>query len=505
METADPLATNAESLRRADIDRSVKRPVLFLFANAALWLLASTVMGLLASIKLVSPSFLDYDCLWFLNYGRLQPAHLNALVYGWAMQACLGTTIWLVARRAEVPLRGSGGSIIVATTTWNIGITLGLIGIFAGEGTPYQWLEFPSFVWPLLLISFLIIAWRLFTLFTLASGDDPTGLAPRYLVALLFFPWIYLTANLFLNHYSNYAPLGAMGAGINSWYVYTLIFLVFAPAGLAAAHYFIPKITGKPPVFSVQLDKMGFWGLMILGGWMGMQKYMGGPFPAWMPAVGGVAALLSLIPAGVVSLNNHLTTEGSHNMISSSPALRFIFVGTLCFVLTCIIAALIGTFWTGSSMQFTHAEYGFHLVAIYGFVSMTMFGSIYYIVPRLAGCEWLSARLIRNHFWFSVYGLGALTVCMLVGGLAQGQSINSPNNWDQSFIGSVVNARGYVIGRVMAWVLILWSNTWFFIHLVFMVLGLGRRSAAPTLLVHDSHHDYVPGTLTSVTTTHQEA
>jgi cytochrome c oxidase cbb3-type subunit 1 len=89
---------------------------------------------------------------------------------------------------------------------------------------------------------------------------------------------------------------------------------------------------------------------------------------------------------------------------------------------------------------------------------------------------------------------------MVIGGLAQGQSVNNPDNWNLPMVGSVANAHGYLVGRALAWVFILWSNFWFFIHLVFMVLGLGRRSVTPTLLVHDRNHDYVPGTLTSVTT-----
>ena len=42
METNPTALTNDDSLRRAAIDRSVKWPVLFLFGNAAMWLLAAT-------------------------------------------------------------------------------------------------------------------------------------------------------------------------------------------------------------------------------------------------------------------------------------------------------------------------------------------------------------------------------------------------------------------------------------------------------------------------------
>lgn len=489
METTDSTPQLSDSLRRAAIDRSVKAPVLFLFANAAMWLLASTLMGLIASIKLVEPGFLDNDWLWFLNYGRLQPAHVATLVYGWAMQGALGAAIWLLARRSGVALERGSGLMLTAGVFWNIGVTLGTLGIFCGQSTSLQWLEFPSYVWPLLLLSFLAIAFRMVAHYARSYKGEGFTLSPHYVLAGLFcFPWIYLTANLLLNRYAIHAPLGAFGAGVNAWYVNTLILLFFTPIGLGLCYYFVPKITGHP-VHSYQLAQIGFWGLIVLAGWTGMQKYMGGPLPAWMPGIGGMATLLLLVPAGIVALNLHLTTRGKHGLIETSPTLRFVFVGSFTFVVMSGVAAMIGTFWTGSSLQFTHAEYGYHITAVYGFFSMTLFGAIYYITPRLAGCEWLSARMIRNHFWFSVYGIAALAVCMLAGGLAQGQSQNSPFNWDQpTLIGSIVNARGFVIGRALAWAFILWSNFWFFVHLVFMVLGLGRRSVAPTLL-HREHHD----------------
>jgi cytochrome c oxidase cbb3-type subunit 1 len=383
--------------------------------------------------------------------------------------------------------RGAG-MMVAAGIFWNVGVTLGTIGIFAGQSTSLQWLEFPAYVWPLLFLSFLIIACRMVAHYARHFKGSGFTLSSHYVLAGLFcFPWIYLTANLLLNRYALQAPMGAFGAGVNAWYVSTLILLFFSPIGLGLCYYFVPKITGHP-VHSYQLAQLSFWGLIILGGWAGMQKYMGGPLPAWMPAIGGMASLLLLVPAGIVALNLHLTTRGKHSLIESSPTLRFVFAGSFSFVVMTGVAALIGNFWTGTSLQFTHAEYGYQIIAVYGFFSMTLFGAIYYITPRLAGCEWLSARLIRNHFWFSVYGIAALAVCMVAGGLAQGQSQNSPGNWDQSMVGSIINARGFLIGRALAWAFILWSNFWFFTHLVFMVLGLGRRSVAPTLL-HREHHD----------------
>ena len=66
-----------------------------------------------------------------------------------------------------------------------------------------------------------------------------------------------------------------------------------------------------------------------------------------------------------------------------------------------------------------------HLV-IYAFFSMVMFGAIYYILPRLVGCEWLSSSMISLHFWGSAYGGGMMIAMLLFGGIATGLSFVDP-------------------------------------------------------------------------------
>ncbi|HYF36905.1 MAG TPA: cbb3-type cytochrome c oxidase subunit I [Prosthecobacter sp.] len=467
----------ADSLRRAAIDKSVKAPVLFLFLNGAFWLMASTVLGLVAAIKYFYPPFLgDWAALQF---GRLQPAHINALVYGWGIQAGLGVMLWIMARRSGQELTRGRSLMIVAGVFWNIAVTLGILGILFGRSTSIEWMEMPKFTWPILLVSFLAFAWPMATMFGRAFRPEGFMVSTWYILGACFwFPWIFLTANVALHCLPG---LGALGTGINAWYLHGLILLFFTPVAIGSAYYFIPKITGQP-VASDQLSKAGFWSLAILGGWTGMQHYMGGPLPAWMPAIGAMAGVLLLIPVGLVGWNHHLTTLGQHRLVGSSPTLRFIFVGALFYPVTGVILALLSAFATGATFQFTHAWYGFQIIAVYGFFSMCAFGAIYYIVPRVAGCEWLSVRLIRNHFWFSVYGIGTIVVMSLVAGLQQGGDLNAPAMWDQDFMQQTMNSHGYLVARAVAWALITWSNVWFLIHLMLMVAGLGRRSSAPTLL-----------------------
>ena len=483
---AQPAETDidSDSLRRAAIDRSVKGPVLFLFTNGAFWLMASTIVGVLSSVKHVFPNFLDESWLWFLQYGRLQPAHLTALIYGWGIQAGLGVALWIMARRTGQELKSGHATLIAAGVFWNIAVTLGILGILFGGSTSIEWLEMPKYIWPVLVICFLAFAWPMVSMFARARRPEGFMISAWYMLgASLWFPWIFITANVCLHCLPG---LGALGAGISAWYVHALILLFFVPVGIGSAYYFIPKVTGKP-IASYELAKLGFWLLAALGGWSGMQRYMGGPLPAWMPAVGAATGVLMLIPVGVVGWNYHLTTLGKHNLVQTSPSLRFTFIGAICYPVSAVMFALLSTFWTGAHLQFTHAWYGFQIVTIYGFFSMCMFGAIYYIVPRLAGCEWLSVRLIRNHFWFSLYGIGTIVVTSLLCGLQQGGDLNDPEKWNLGFSSVVENMRGYIVGRALAWALITWSNVWFLIHLMLMVAGLGRRSTAPTLLPDYDH------------------
>jgi cytochrome c oxidase cbb3-type subunit 1 len=463
-------------LRRSAIDRSVRLPVLFFFTSAAAWLAVSVVLGFIQSMKLHSPGFLDYECLHFLHYGKSNPAFMGALVYGWAIQAGIGVCIWLMARlcRCEVknPL-----TLIVAGHFWNLGVLLGVVGIFAGYGTSMEWLAFPKAVWPILFVAYSLVVVWLLTMFHRREPGEIYISVLYILGACIWFPWIYLTANVFIH----VLPGAAVAkAATNSWYMSTMIYLVLAPMALASAYYFIPKILGRP-VYSSYLGTLGFWGLAIVGGWTGMQKYMGGPLPAWMPAVSGAAVIFALIPVCAIAVNHHMTTLGKHNIIQTSPTMRFTAVGAASFTFFCIFAALNSFYSLGQLTQISQTTMAFQLLAVYGFFSMCMFGAIYFIVPRLVGCEWVSGRRIRFHFWFSTYGMIALVVLHFIGGVWQSQSYAQ---FDVPLENAVSAGRPYAIGSSVAWVFIILSNVMFLYHLSLMVFRLGRKGDQPAMIGH---------------------
>jgi len=472
-------AEKKDALERAEIDRSTKLPVLFFLTSGVSWLLVATLLGLFASVKVYAPGFLDYRWLYFLHYGRLQPAFMNAFIYGWAFQAGIGVMIWIMARLCRTPLRNPW-TLVAAGHLWNIGVTLGVVGIFFGGNTSLEWLEFPDFVWPILFVAYSLIAAWMIVMFRVRKTIDNVYISVWYLLgACIWFPWLFLTANLLLRVFDGSA---VAATAVNAWYTNNLVLLWFVPIGLAAHYYIVPKIANKP-VFNYQLATFGFWTLAGLAGWTGVQKLMGGPLPIWMPSLSSAATIMMLIPIGTVALNHNRTVVGHHKLVESSPALRFTFMSGISLIVWGGMMAVMAIYPVGKFTQFTIAQQGANLLVLYGFFSTAMFGAIYFIVPRLVCCEWFSSRIIRHHFWFTVYGTATLTVTLFFGGMSQGASIAT---WDRGSVGGVEISSAWLRGCTLAWVFIVYSNLSFLFHLTLMILRLGRRSSEPTLL--RAHH-----------------
>ena len=126
--------TRSESVKeRSDpsiIDRSVRIPVLIFLASGVFWLVVASGFWLLASSQIHTPAaWWTFPGVAWLSFGRTYPAFLNCFVYGWATCAGIGVGIWLLARFSRVPLRNPLFPILAAAT-WNIGIAVGVEGLF---------------------------------------------------------------------------------------------------------------------------------------------------------------------------------------------------------------------------------------------------------------------------------------------------------------------------------------------------------------------------------------
>ncbi|MEM1295540.1 MAG: cbb3-type cytochrome c oxidase subunit I [Verrucomicrobiota bacterium] len=465
---------------RAQIDRSLRFPLLFFFTSAAVWLVFGTALGFISSLTLNFPRM--FEGIAFLSYGRVFPAQMNALVYGWGMQAGFGVALWIMARLSRSTLKNPA-TVIVAGHIWNAMIMFGLFAILFGWGTSIMWLDFPKAFAPAVIGTYIVVMIWALGMFA-ARRDREVYISQWYIVAsILWFPWIYLTANWFI-HIDEGAAV--IKTGINAWYVSNMIYMVLAPIALAAAYYIVPKVIGRP-IFSYGIAVFGFWTLAIFAGWSGMNRLMGGPLPAWMPTFGSTAAIFLLIPALSVAFNLVKTMGARSDWVSYSPALRFTIFGVFAFVITVALGAIMSIFPAGKIFQFTHAQAGYDLLAVYGFYSMTIIGAIYFIVPRIVGCEWINGGWIRFHFWFSAYGTIAIVAFMVFAGMAQGYIIN---NWGEDFLTSVERGKPYLASLALGWGFIVVSNIAFLFHLGLMAFKRGRTDDVAPTLIHKQPEDY---------------
>lgn len=459
--------------QRAAIDRSVRHPVMFFFTSASAWLGVSLVFGFVAMVKLRVPGFMDWG--GWLDYGRIQPAHLDTLVYGWGMQMGFGVLVWLLSRLSWNECRHAG-AILTAGHVWNLGVLAGVLGVLSGHSTGISWMEFPAFVWPVLLFAYAAIAlWALVQLRLRPVGEAFVSYWYA-LAAVLWFPWLYATANLFVFVFPGH-PLAT--PLVDAWFKSGMLYLFFIPVAAAAAMYLASKVGGRP-LANRSAALIGFWFLALIAPWAGTQKLFGAPVPYFLPLIGAAATILVAIPLAAVAVNVFGSLSEVKGIVVKSPTLRFVTAGMVAMILLGV--ANLVSFIPGVTLpfsQFSISGYAYEVFALYGVFGMTAFGAVYFIVPRLVGCEWPSVAMIRRHFWFSVCGALVIAVFGVFGGLAHGAAQQA---WKAPWSEAVVVARVLSTAIAVGWALILIANLFFFLSLLAMWLRFGAKSSAPTLI-----------------------
>src|SRR5438876_970976 len=367
-------AGDTEQLERAYIDASTRVPVLMFYTSAMAWMILGTLLAGFVSFKLHEPDLLSN--ISFLTWGRVRPAHMNVMVYGWASMAGIGTAIWLMARLCRTVLRYPL-LLVAGAGFWNLGVLLGLGGILLGDSTGYQWLEFPSYAAIILFVAYTLVASWAVLMFRFRRGEQIYITQWYLLAAFLWFPWLYAAGQLMLF----VVPVqGVLQAAVVLWHANDLLFLVF---------------------------------------------------------------------------------------------------GAMSYTVFSLVGVLISLRSVARYVNFTQASIAYSHLGLYAFFTMVIFGSMYYIVPRLIGREWRYGSLIKLHFWASAYGIGLMTLMLLAGGFLQGASMENPS---LAFTESVESVLPYLRGRSLAGILLTVSHFIFAYHFGLMLFGLGRKSTVPTFL-----------------------
>jgi cytochrome c oxidase cbb3-type subunit 1 len=459
----------AETEARNRADQSTSLVVGVTLTLAVIWLVLASFAGLISSIKLHQPDWwVQYE---WLTFGRIRPIHLNLVAYGWCSLAGIGVAIWLIPRLLKTELVGAKYALI-GGALWSIGVFAGTVAIATGHSDGLEWLEYPWQIDILLVIGGALVGLPLW-LTLLQRKVKHLYVSVWYIGAgLLWFPALFLIANVPGLHF------GVQQATMNWWFGHNVLGLWFTPLGLAASYYFIPKVLGKP-IHSYNLSLLGFWSLAFFYSQVGGHHLIGGPVPSWLVTISIVQSMMMVIPVFAVAVNQHMTVLGNFRALAYSPTLRFIVLGAMMYTAASVQGSLEALRAVNTVTHFTHYTIAHAHLGLYGFFSMVMFGSIYFIMPRVMNWEWPYPKLISLHFWLVLIGFSIYFIWLSIGGWLQGLAMLDANT---TFMQSVKLTLPYLQARSIGGGLMTLGHLVFAAHFFAMGWKFGPKRLGASLL-----------------------
>lgn len=456
----------SQAIKLSYLDKSVHAPVMFLWVSAIAWLIGGIILGLIYSIQLYNSDFLT-GTFPMLITGRVFAAHMNILVYGFALQSLLGLALWVGVRLSQVKLK-QGGVLVFATLLWNLLLTGGIKSILEGNGNGVLLLDIPQGFSVALLALYIIFTFGIIVRL-LSSKAAQKFIASHFLAyGLIALPWIAIISYNLVFTVPGAHPL--MATAVAEWYQSALIYMFIIPVVAAGLLYVAPKSV-QGAASNNLLIKLSFYGLIILAPCSGFEQLLGSPVPYFLPALSAACGVLLIAALVGIFFEVIGTLSQSAKELANRPSARFLWVGA--FSILCLAGLkLIQTLpLTADLFQFSGLDYLVWVWVTFALVGMSVAGVAYFAVPRLTGREWVSKRVVRSHFWTATYSLGTF---LMLGLLMSYFYAIAQQNWGLNW--SVVSQQFTPVAIVITvgWFFGLLSTVAYAVHLFIMWVRLGR-------------------------------
>ncbi len=403
--------------REQAIDSSMRFAVVGLIKGSVFWLLVASLLGLIVSVKLISPSYLS-EYAW-LTYGKAYPAFWNALVYGWLFNAGIACVAWIIARLGGRPI-GNSGVLAISGGAWNLAVIIGVFGILKGDQTPYRMLEFPTYAAPFLLAAFIGIGTWILLAFKARAYRSSFASQWYALAGVFCFVWIFTVAQGMI---FCVPAQGVFQSVVASWFGGNLIGLVIAPFAFAVIYYLIPKALGQH-IVGYRQSGIAFWSWILFSSGAGLATLVNGPFPAWVASVGVVASFGLFLPLSVFSMQFLSSLFASFSKIWDTISVRYVFYAVVAFIVATVLTILGSLRGIQELTQFSQFADGVRYLFLAGFAGMAFTGMVYYILPRLLNKELPNAALADLQFWVQGLGIFLISLGLISGGWAHGSLLN---------------------------------------------------------------------------------
>jgi cytochrome c oxidase cbb3-type subunit 1 len=162
--------------------------------------------------------------------------------------------------------------------------------------------------------------------------------------------------------------------------------------------------------------------------------------------------------------------------------LRWFMTGMIFYFLTCLQCAFQTTLTFQAVIHFTDWVVGHAHMVMFGVFGFWQLGTMTYLIPRLLGKPWASARLLEAHYWLSVIGLTVMVSALIPVGVFQGHSWAALQYWGDSI--QVSLPAWYT--RLASGLLIIAGQICFVVNIV--MTAMAARPAGAGAGVEDRQH-----------------
>lgn len=382
--------------------------------SAIFWLVLSITLGLWQAIEFIAPD--SFTGIAWMVFPRVRQAHVNGLAFGWLSMAMVAGWYYIVPRLTKTEIYSETLGVVVAWA-WNLALAVGWVGLRVGWS---QAREYAELAWPVDIAIMIVLLATAFNLFmTIARRNEKSLYVSLWYVmgTLIWFPIVFAIGNVI------WAPptgslMGLNDAIWNWFYGHNVLGLWFTTGTAALIYYIVPRETRRP-IYGYALALIAFWGIAFFYTAVGTHHILGAPVPEWLKTVSVICSIGLLIPVSAFVVNIFMTMRGLWRVAYVSIPLRFALTGVLAYLLVSIQGSFQALRGFNQFIHFTNWPVAHAHLALLGFVGFSMWGMVYYMMPRILGVPLHSEMLAWTHWWLTAVGFLSFFIVLTAAGITQ--------------------------------------------------------------------------------------
>ncbi len=359
--------------------------------------------------------------LEWTTFGRLRPLHTNAVIFAFTGNFIFAGIYYSTQRLLKVRMFND---VLSAIHFWGWQIIIVAAALSLPMGLT-QGKEYAELIWPIDIAITLI--WVVFAINFFGT------IAVRRVKHLYVAIWFYMSMVLTIAvlHIVNSLALpatltrsypvyaGLTDALVQWWYGHNAVGFLLTTPILGLMYYFLPKSVNRP-VFSYRLSIIHFWALIFLYIWAGPHHLLYSALPDWAQTLGMVFSVMLIAPSWGGMLNGLLTLRGAWDRLRTDPIVKFWVVAVSFYGMSTFEGPMMSIRAVNALSHYTDWTIGHVHSGALGWVGMSAFAMLYWLVPVVWKTRLHSESLATAHFWIATTGIVLYVVAMWSSGITQG-------------------------------------------------------------------------------------